>query len=110
MKSITAEDLKTALSAEVRPLLIDVREPEEHRYGILPGALSFPFTKLGESVEELRTCITEAGDRPVVLYCHLGGRSQRAILHLESLGITDLYNLVGGTNAYASVDSSIAKY
>ncbi len=74
--------------------LIDVREPDEHAEFNIGGEL----IPLGE-------IISQAGrlsrDKPVVLYCRKGIRSQVAIQRLqEKFHFTNLINLVGGTEAW----------
>ncbi len=50
--------------------LVDVREPDEFAPGAIAGALNISLDTLGDRVDEI-------ADRPVVLYCQSGMRSQR---------------------------------
>ena len=55
----------------------------------------------------------EALDRstPLVFQCHHGGRSARAAAHYLALGFREVYNLVGGIDAWSTeVDGSVARY
>lgn len=52
--------------------LVDVREPAEFARGHLPGAVNLP-------VDEIERRADEIADRPAVLYCQSGLRSQRAL-------------------------------
>lgn len=69
--------------------LLDVRTPEEFANGHLEGAVNI-------SVQELLTRLSEIPrDRPIVLYCRSGNRSNQAALMLQSAGFTDVYDLGG---------------
>jgi rhodanese-related sulfurtransferase len=52
-----------------------------------------------------------AKDKPVVVQCRSGKRSAAAIMQLEQLGYTNLYNLRGGILAWASeIDPNMNVY
>jgi molybdopterin/thiamine biosynthesis adenylyltransferase/rhodanese-related sulfurtransferase len=76
----------------VVPVVIDVREPDEHAQGIIPGALHIPRGYLELRIER------NVPDRttPVVLYCASGRRSVLAVRSLHELGYTDVSSLAGG--------------
>jgi rhodanese-related sulfurtransferase len=52
--------------------LVDVREPDEFARGHLPGAVNVPVDQIEQRAQEI-------ADRPSVLYCQSGLRSQRAM-------------------------------
>jgi adenylyltransferase/sulfurtransferase len=94
MKSITAKELSTLLHYNSNVQLIDVREPEEHAEFNIGGDL----IPLGEIVHQVAKIAT---DKPVVIYCHHGIRSQIAIQRLlEKYSFNNLINLIGGTAAW----------
>ncbi len=94
MKSITAQELSTLLHYNSNVQLIDVREPEEHAEFDIGGEL-IPLGDIVRQIDKIST------DRPVVLYCHHGIRSQIAIQRLmEKYPFTNLINLIGGTAAW----------
>jgi adenylyltransferase/sulfurtransferase len=86
--------------------LLDVREPHEYEVCRLEGAALVP----------LRQVASQAGtiprDRPVVVYCHFGGRSESAVRQLQAeFGFTNLYNLEGGIDAWArEIDEEMERY
>lgn len=108
MKEIDGKGLKQLLDSGEKVLLIDVRQPEETEYGMLPGAHLFPLPEIPQRVDELLELVR--GGALTVIYCRSGGRSENVALYLESQGLPELYNLVGGTNAYSQLDSSIRAY
>jgi adenylyltransferase/sulfurtransferase len=70
--------------------LIDVRERAEHESYNIGGEL----IPLGEIMDRKHVIQT---DKPVILYCKMGIRSQIAIQRLqEKYGFTNLFNLQGG--------------
>lgn len=94
MKSITATELKALIENNSNFQLIDVREPEEHEAFNIGGEL----IPLGEIVQQAKKI---AADKPVIIYCRKGIRSQIAIQRLqEKFHFTHLINLVGGTEAW----------
>lgn len=70
--------------------IVDVRTAEEFSAGSYAGAVNIP-------VQELEERLAEVGprDRPVVLYCASGVRSERARLILLSAGFKDVSNAGG---------------
>ena len=92
---------------ESRPVLLDVRFPEEHAYVAFPGSVLIPLPELDEHNEELEAF---RGKR-VVVYCHHGVRSLNAAEVLAAQGFRDVYNLVGGIDAWSQeVDPDVPRY
>jgi monothiol glutaredoxin len=104
VKPMTADVLKKLLETEPkRVVLLDVRPEGERNLASIPGHKPLDTTAL-ESLESL------ASDVRVVLYCHHGHRSRAAAEQLLGRGLKNVYNLDGGIDAYAAVDSKIARY
>jgi adenylyltransferase/sulfurtransferase len=108
MKTIEVGELKQRLESGETFLLLDVRQPEETEYGMLPGAKLFPMPEVPQRIAELKDLVKSA--EQTVVYCRSGGRSENVALFLESEGFPELFNLVGGTNAWSQLDSSIKAY
>lgn len=81
-------------------LLIDVRQPDEAARQSLGGQL-IPLADLLAHPEQIPT------DRPVVIHCQSGGRSQRAVTFLREQGYIQVWNLTGGIDSvdYSGVGS-----
>lgn len=91
---------------ESRPVLLDVRFPEEHAYVALPGSVLIPLPELDERAEELEAF----RGRPVVVYCHHGVRSLHGAAYLHSRGL-EAVSLRGGIDLYSrAVDPSLPRY
>ena len=88
-----------------QPFVVDVREPWEFALCRVPDSVLIPLGQLGARVGELPR------DRPLVMVCHTGRRSQNAALMLEGAGFREVQNLRGGVAAWASdVDPTMARY
>lgn len=77
-----------------RPLLIDVRENNEFAEVRAPGAVLLPMSTFTARIGEL------PADRPLMVMCHLGGRSAAAAGFLIRSGRTDVVNVTGGMDAW----------
>ncbi|PJB72392.1 MAG: molybdenum cofactor biosynthesis protein MoeB, partial [Armatimonadetes bacterium CG_4_9_14_3_um_filter_58_7] len=101
---ITPEDLKDRLDrGEV--LLVDVREPHEWDICHIEGARLIPLSEFTQRLHELDSASN------IVLYCHKGQRSLRALRFLEKAGFRKLWNLKGGINEWAlSVNPDLPRY
>ena len=76
------------------PLLVDVREANEFEAVRAPGAVLVPMSAFAARVGELPS------DRPLMVVCHLGGRSAAAAGFLIRSGRTDVVNVAGGMDAW----------
>ena len=96
MNNITPEEVKARLDAGEKLELVDVREPSENEVFNIGGVL-LPLGKIKEfdidSIESLK-------DKEVIFYCRSGNRSGQAAMMLESMGFTNVKNLVGGMLAW----------
>ncbi|MBC7976209.1 MAG: molybdopterin-synthase adenylyltransferase MoeB [Myxococcales bacterium] len=79
-----------------RPAVIDVREPDEHVQGMIPGTVYIPRGFLELRIE------ASVPDRatPIVVYCAGGTRSVLAARSLGELGYTNVRSLAGGFTAW----------
>lgn len=90
VKDINAQELRTLLSAESAPVVVDVREPWEFAQGHVPGARLIPLGDLARRVGELDA------NTPTVVVCASGSRSQSAAALLGQKGFKTIYNVRGG--------------
>ncbi len=72
-------------------LVLDAREPSEFAVSHLAGAVSVGYKQL-----DLRVLDKVAKDRPIVVYCSVGYRSQKVTQTLAKLGFTNVKNVYGG--------------
>lgn len=104
-REVTAPQLAAELDSGADLTLLDVREQWEAEIVSLPGAVLVPLSRLDTALNELDT------SRPIVVYCHLGVRSERALALLEDAGIRGARHLAGGIESWSrSVDPAAARY
>ena len=78
-------------------LLLDVRTEEEHAQNHIPGSICIPVDQL---ISSKAAALAEYKDLPIIVYCKAGSRTKRAVDFLLLEGFSNLYNLVGGTDAW----------
>ncbi len=101
---ISPAELAGSLGGADAPLLLDVREPMEFRINRLPNAELIPFGNLPDRLSEIDLT------RNLVVYCHYGIRSVRAVELLRAAGFR-ARNLKGGIAAWIDqVDPSMPRY
>lgn len=99
---LTVQQLKAGMDKSSQPsqkgfVLVDVRSPEEHQGGFIPGTdFNIDFRQIQERHQELRSEL----DSHIVVYCQSGHRSNIAAETLMSLGYTNVYNVEGSMNAW----------
>ena len=69
--------------------LVDVRTPQEYACGALPGAVNLPLQWVAGAHEHLDQ------ERPVIVYCRSGQRSEMARMILASIGFSNVWNIGG---------------
>lgn len=95
-QKISVQELADRLAAGEDIFLLDVRERPEYDLCHLDGAVLIPVGMIPNNRKRIPT------DRPVVVYCHHGIRSANVIQYLYAQGgLTNLYNLDGGIDAWA---------
>lgn len=90
-KSISPKEAQAMIAAE-KPLLLDVRTPNEFYQEHIAGATLIPVQQLDERIAE----IEKFRDVPVVVYCRSGNRSIPASQILLKAGFKKIYNMQGG--------------
>ncbi len=104
MKEISVQELKEKMDNGEDFQLIDVREEFEYETSNLGGTL-IPLAGILIEKDKIAT------DKPVIMQCRSGKRSAVAIMQLEPLGYTNLYNLTGGILAWADeIDPTMNVY
>ena len=103
--SIDVFELKQRRDANAPLTLIDVREPYELDLAKIEGAKLIPLGEVEERSGEI-----ERG-RDIVVFCHAGVRSARAVQLLQRAGFTNIYNLEGGIDAWSEqIDPAVPRY
>lgn len=93
IREVTVDEVQAQLGEGAeRPVLVDVREPEEYEQGYIPNAVHIPRGYLEMRIEEK----VPDHEAPVVLYCAGGVRSALAADTLQAMGYTNVSSLAGG--------------
>jgi rhodanese-related sulfurtransferase len=99
---ISVQKLKAALEKAPDHLnkgffLIDVRSPEEHAGGVIPGTdRNIEFSQMKTRHREMGAQVNDH----IVVYCQSGHRSNIAAETLADLGYKHVYNVSGSMNAW----------
>jgi rhodanese-related sulfurtransferase len=99
---LSVQQLQSGLAKAPSPdkkgfVLIDVRSPEEHISGAIPG------TDVNIDFREIKSRHKEIGARledHIVVYCQSGHRSNIAAETLADIGYRHVYNVAGSMNAW----------
>lgn len=105
-QKISVQELSDRLAMGEDLFLLDVRERPEYDLCHLEGAVLIPVGMIPNNRKRIPT------DRPVIVYCHHGIRSANVVQYLYAQGgLTNLYNLDGGINAWArDIEPEMAVY
>lgn len=76
--------------------LIDVRTPREFSNGNISGSKNIDYN--GDSFEKQMKKLDK--NKPVLVYCAAGGRSENAAELLKEWGFKEVYDLEGGYNGW----------
>ena len=89
------------------PYLLDVRGADERQTAIIEGAHWIPLDEIEARIGEL----IPMKEQPIVVHCHHGGRSEKAVKLLLERGFAGAENLDGGIEAWSlTVDPTVARY
>jgi len=91
--SITPQQLQALIASGTAVDLIDVRTPAEYAGCHVPQARNLPLDGL-DAVQLKR------GGGPLYVICQGGTRSRKACTQLEAAGLTEVVDVLGGTNAW----------
>ena len=95
---ISTSDLAAWLASAnpVKPVILDVRTPEEFAAGHVPGAVNIPYDLVDERLSEIPKT------DEVVLYCRSGRRAALAAETLSAAGYTKLAHLTGDMQGWTA--------
>ena len=99
---ITAEEINEKLKFGKRPLILDVRQPDEFRTGHINGAKLIPLNELHRRIDELPK------GREIICICATGNRSTSASKILMKEDFT-VFNAQGGMFAWRRAKLPIQK-
>ena len=110
---ISVTDLAVRRAQDDAFIWLDVREPHEHAaVGIKDERIVLaPLSQLASQQLDALPEAAKDHDAEIVVMCHHGVRSAQVVAWLSQQGWTNVINLAGGIDAWASeVDPSIGTY
>ena len=102
VSTVSALELNERLKNGKRPVVIDVRQPDEYRAGHIIGAKLIPLNKLSSRMKELPQ------SREIVCVCASGNRSGSAARMLVKAGYKAV-NLQGGVISWRHANLPVKK-
>ncbi len=100
--TLNALELNEKLKNGNRPLVIDVRQPDEYRSGHIAGAKLIPLGELSRRMKELPQ------NREIVCVCASGNRSSSATRTLVGAGFNAV-NMKGGILSWRRASFPVKK-
>jgi phage shock protein E len=88
--AVTPEEAQQLIRQRKDLMVVDVRTLRERKRTAIAGSIHIPMGEIFQNK------ISWPRDRPMLLYCAVGGRSSTAADWLQKQGFTEIYNLVGG--------------
>ena len=76
--------------------LVDVRTPDEFTEGHLPNAINIDINGNSFNLETAKL----DKEKPVMVYCKMGGRSAKAAANLKEQGFKNISDLDGGITSW----------
>lgn len=99
---LDVDSLKQRLDAGEEVFVLDVRRPEElEQEGLIEGSVNIPIDDLEARLAEVPK------DKPLAVYCHMGGRASRAAAVLRENGYTEPIEY-GGITAWKEKGYDVA--
>jgi len=98
-------DAAVLLMNREKAVVIDVCEPAEFAAGHVVGAKNIPLANL----EGKLASAVKNKSLPVILVCHSGARSSRAVAIAKKLGFEKVQSLSGGMAAWRSANLPVEK-
>jgi rhodanese-related sulfurtransferase len=95
IKVVTTEEMQTILKMD-EVQLVDVRTPEEFSEGYIKNAQNIDYNSPTFEQDILKL----NKEKPVMLYCHSGGRSAKCAQKLKDAGFKKIYDLKGGISKW----------
>ena len=104
IRQLSAPDLKVLLASGTAIELVDVRTEDERAIAAIDGA-----RLLDRAYHD--ALLLRDRETLIVFQCHHGIRSQHAAEYFRGEGFRNLYNLVGGIDAWSQlVDPDVPRY
>lgn len=104
-ESLDVSDFERKMNSLVVYELIDLRTSNEIALGKIPGAKQIDFyaTDFESQIKGLSV------NKPVLIYCAVGGRSSKTLQKMKDWGFREVYELAGGFTAWQNAGKKTEK-
>lgn len=93
MQEINSTQWQEKIDVDVNAVILDVRTDEECEEGMIPSSKQLDIQNPALFMEKAQQLDPT---KNYYVYCRSGGRSAQACAVLQSLGIKNTFNLIGG--------------
>ncbi len=93
MADLNQQQWSEQLKIDDNAVILDVRTEAEFEEGYIPGALLMDIYNGAEFLQNAKELDPK---KNYYVYCRSGGRSAQACMLLNSVGVKNSYNLLGG--------------
>jgi rhodanese-related sulfurtransferase len=106
-KRVDAKTAAKMIETGAIDMILDVRDIDEFSGpdGRIKGAMLVPFDKIQTSMDKLASF----KEKTLLVYCSVGGRSDRAARYLASNGFNNVLDLSGGILAWKAAGLPVIK-
>lgn len=104
VSTISAKEA-SAMFAENKAIIVDVREDSEWNEQHIEGAIHIPLSQVERRLGEL----AQYKNSTVITQCHSGSRSGKAASTLQKAGFSQVYSMDGGIVAWVKDGLSTVK-
>lgn len=104
-------DLEIELQTGSKPIILDIREPDEFNTMRIKDSINVPRGILEQSCEwdfeETIPELVEARDKPIILICRSGNRSVLAAYTMQLMGYENVKSLKTGLKGWTDYEQSL---
>ena len=105
---ISRNELKVKIDERLSNyVLVDVREKDELKFGMIPTAINIPLDELESKLSD-----SNKFDKSmeIIFYCRTGARSSVASEKATGLGFVNVKNYRGSIWDWSEIDSNVRRY
>ena len=92
-KDITVETLKNKIK-DSEIMIIDIRDQDSYRKDSIPNSINY------KSIDIIKLAEKRNKQLNIIIYCYRGNSSRKVASFLSDSGFNNIFNLIGGFNAW----------
>jgi len=110
---ISVQDVAAKVAANEQFIWLDVREPNELAAAAITDerVVNVPLSVITQQRTAALPPAAQEKDAEIVVFCHMGGRSGQVTAWLRGQGWTNVLNMEGGIERWATIiDAKVGHY